>query len=362
MTFSKFLKQTFSFLWHKKLIVVLVVYSILSTIIAVDLKKQNSLILEGNKIIMKELSANNFFLDNARGLVCSFGIQSCAMSKISTGDGNYEDGTESKMNKVVNNNFSYSSSDYMNYSSFSSMTPASQEPRKVKFYGFIGGSEIDMDFNISNQYITGKYFSRVENKEYEISGMFSENRIDSSGYDSGIISLVEKDEGRATGKFDFSSETPEQYNQLRIPSQLFFSNMPNIKLLEFKTLSGSYTDANGKYYDTYLTTNESIIKNWTVESIKGKFVKQKSNYPGGGTPEYYFILGDDGTNYFTRDIAKFKDIEDGKTVQVKTKYRKYNQIQSYFEGGAPYECMGICPQGVSTKLGLFQVESVRVVE
>jgi hypothetical protein len=36
MTFSKFLKQTFSFLWHKKLIVMLVIYGLITTMVAVN--------------------------------------------------------------------------------------------------------------------------------------------------------------------------------------------------------------------------------------------------------------------------------------------------------------------------------------
>jgi hypothetical protein len=321
--------------------------------------------------ITSELASNNFFVDSVKGLICKAGIVGCVMSKSSSGDGNYTDGIETldyrnSLNNNIINLGSPNLSNQSSYSSYGSSMAVYTGPRKVAFYGFIGGSEIMMGVKIDYDSIDGEYFSKSENKSYKVQGNFVQDNNYSSangGYSNGTIVINELEDGRLTGKFNFDSETPDQagnYN-VRIPAGLFYSKYD--KPLDFKTLSGSYTDANGKYYDTYLTTNESIIKNWTVENIKGKLAKPKSNYQGGGTPEYYFILGDDGVNYFTRDIAKFKDIEDGKTVQVKTKYRKYNQMQSYYEGGNPYECNnGSCPQPINTKLGLFQVESVKVVE
>jgi hypothetical protein len=216
--------------------------------------------------------------------------------------------------------------DYSQMSSIAQYAPPPQDLYqqnwKPVMYGWIGGNKVQFDFEIVDDQISGKYFSTLKEKNYDISGRVNYQNDDRTGFAGSAMTFNELEGGRLTGRFEIGSEKPgSQCCGSNIPANIFRRKGDGSDGIVLKTLSGYYTGNDNVQYDVYLSTDQKEIDNWKSKPFSGKLLNNNANQ------SVFIQVGEQ--YYFTKNMSKFKNIPNGSNISFVAKTRKATQGDFY---------------------------------
>ncbi len=214
-------------------------------------------------------------------------------------------------------------------------------PKNVKFIGWVGSQNAELDLTFDKEKITGKYRDLLARTENEVTGSlqyFNFNNANNTGTQTtakvGQIELDETKNGLVKGHFSIRIESPGS-NIEGIPLEVY-------KNKTFAVWNGTYKASDSDLaFDLYLATDQNKVKNWSEQTIKGTLVIDS----GLGN---YFVQTDSGT-YFSRESWQFKDRKTGDKVEITGKVRDYFEKRYYYWEN----------QNLETKKGIFNITKIK---
>jgi hypothetical protein len=361
MSIVSLLQKPFLYLFNRKLVLLLLVYSVVSTssfaIFYFTNQKPRLSYLENT------IRSQGLDYQDGRGVYCVVenGCYNFVQTRmlISNLLGMKDANSVNPFN-APGINYSYQPSSVIalppdivnnNISSQSYSNPYDNKTWPV-YYGFVGGDKVKVELNSSMNDIKGNYFSTSENKTYKLAGRINSNVDTQTGYNGGGISMNEFENDSISGKMDIYSDKPQGINGG------YNYGLPYEKLIgepaKLKKLFGNYTSTDGIMYDLYLTQDEDEINNWKTETFTGKLLSNNSNWQ-----TVFIKVGE--KYYHTKNVNKFKDIPNESNVTFTAKTRPSYQQDYYsdknsncYAGGGP-----MCGQGFTSKDLLFGVGDVK---
>lgn len=226
-----------------------------------------------------------------------------------------------------------------------------QQNWKPVMYGWIGGNRVQFDFEITDDIVSGKYYSTLEEKYYDISGKVNYNIDQQTGFNGASMAFNELENGRLTGKFDVPSEAPgSQCCGFNIPANVFRRKGDGSDGIVLRTLSGYFTGTDNTQYDVYLSIDKSEIDNWKTKSFTGKVMNNNSSQ------SVFIQVGE--KYYFTKNMLKFKAVPNGSEVSFNAKTRKVSQGDYYYDKSNVNYFQGGPGSGFNSSDILFEITDI----